>query len=177
MEGKRRNVIGGLTAAGVAFLLPRTPAIVCMSLRGAEAFQVFNEMLRLSAVGIIAWLWTTVFVAAAIVTLFRLDDPDQLHWWERIIEGANSITSIILAWDAAAHDFSKVLELPRQWRFVVLLVIFIIVQGAVSFAARRARSIALRIRPSVTREVPSQNAEGPHNMDQPLAKSSELTTV
>src|SRR5580692_7976971 len=88
-------------AATIALVLPQLPVILCIALRGAEAWKLCFEMGRLTTVGIMVWMWTAAFAAAAVVTIFHLDDIRNLRRWEFIIEAANTVTSVFLAWDCS----------------------------------------------------------------------------
>jgi hypothetical protein len=129
-------------AATVALILPQTPVFLCLALRGAEAWKLLYEMGRLTTVAIVGWTWAAAFLAAAIVTIYHLDDNKNLRRWEVLIEIANTVTSGFLAWDCAVEATGTLRSLPTVYRFAALMCVLIVIQITVTFAARRARAVA-----------------------------------
>jgi len=147
-------------AATIALILPQFPVVLCLALRGAEAWKLFYEMGRLTTVGIMVWMWTAAFTAAAVVTIFHLDDIRNLRRWEFTVEAANTVTSLFLAWDCSAEATGTLHALPLAYRFGAFAVVFLMIQFTVTFIARRARAIARRL----GRNTPPQPPVLPNNM-------------
>ena len=134
------------TAATLALILPQTPVFLCLVLRGAEAWKLRYEMARLTTVTIVGWTWAAAFLAAAVVTICHLDDSKNLRTWEVLIEVANFVTSVLLAWDCAIDPTGTLRGLPTGSRFAALMFVLIVIQITVTFIARRARAVARRLK-------------------------------
>jgi hypothetical protein len=132
-------------AATIGVVLPACPVVVCLVLRGAEGWKLWNEMNHFSALGLLAWLWTLAYLSACAVTIFAIDDERNLRWWEFLINAGNLVTSCILAMKCAKQPFDGDDQMPYAFRFVLWLGICLIAQLTVAFVARRARRISQRL--------------------------------
>jgi len=122
------------------------PGVTCLALRCVEAWKLWDEMSRGTALGVLAWTWAVVFVAAALVTTFHLDDRRSLRCWEFLIDASNVVISIMIALDCAERPTGLFRTYSYGRRFLLLLVICLIPQFIITFAARRARHVAGRVR-------------------------------
>lgn len=135
-------------AALAAVTLTALPIALCLALRGAEAWKLWHEMSRLGVlVGIVAWVWTAVFLGAAIVTIFHMGTRRTLRRWEILIDAANTVTSALLALECADQHIAVLHGFSYEWQIALLFLVFLIPQLTVTFAAREARDIARRLRP------------------------------
>ena len=135
-------------AAVAAVALTALPIALCLALRGAEAWKLWHEMSRLGVlVGIVAWVWTAVFLGAATVTIFRIGSRCTLRRWEMLIDAANAVTSALLALECADQHITLLHAFSYEWQVALLFFVFVIPQLTVTFAAREARDIARRLRP------------------------------
>ena len=89
------------------------------------------------------------FVAAALVTIFRLGTRRNLVRWEFLIDAANTAMTALLALECADQHPAVLHALGYGCQVVVLFVILLIPQFTVTFLARQVCDIALRLRTSL----------------------------
>jgi hypothetical protein len=134
-----------LVAAGVAVTVPPMLFAVCLVFSGVEAWKLWREISLFAPLGVIVWLWLLAYVVAVIVTIGRLDDEPHLPYWELVIDASNTVTSVILAFACADELGGRMGDVPFLARAGSLLVLCLIAQFIVAFAARRGRQIAGRL--------------------------------
>jgi hypothetical protein len=135
-----------ILSAAAGLVLPALPVISCLAFRGLEAWKLWHEMSRFTALGMIAWMWTLAFLAATLITVGGFDTRQNCRRWERLIDAANTVTSVVLAIDAAKEDVDITDTMPYLVRVLLLFAVCLIAQLTVTFLARRARSVARRMR-------------------------------
>ena len=131
--------------ATIGVALPACPVVICLAFRGVEGWKLWFKMSHFSLLGMLAWLWTFAYLAACVVTIFRLDDERNLRWWEFLIDSGNMVTSCILAMKCAKQQFDIDLPISYGVRFALWLSVCLIAQFTVTFVARRARKISQRL--------------------------------
>lgn len=126
-------------------VLPAIPVCTSLMFRGVEAWKLWREMSQLTALGVIAWLWTVVYVMASLVTIFGLDAERELRRWEFLIDAGNAVSSVVLAIKCASQPFDPAHPIPYAAQFSLWLAMCLIPQAFVTYAARRARHVARRL--------------------------------
>jgi hypothetical protein len=128
-----------------ATVLPAIPVVMCLVMRGVEAWKLWYDMRDFTFLGAIAWVWVASYLLASVVTILHIDDAHALKWWEFFIDAGNIVASIILAIKCASHQVDDGHPVPYLFRFFLWFSVCVIPQLMVTHAARRARAVARRL--------------------------------